>query len=203
MSEPQPLTVYNNNKTHQTAPSLTNLHVSPTLMDKGIYFLWLHTYSWGHFLETGHNNLDKDKRAGAWRMLDGTLTSVFHLLLSLLLWRLCPTLCSPGKPQLLIPCSFLCNNPFHLILEQLQILLFTPHWWYNPQVDPALNPKADYFFMTRLCLFSPCGRFADWMNWKVWRFGLNNTSHTPTPFFLPSIDLHTGNFKLSLSAENL
>lgn len=47
---------------------------------------------------------------------------------------------------------------------------------------PVPHSPEHSSFITWLCLFSPCGPFADWMNWKGWRFGLNNTvPPTPTP----------------------
>lgn len=54
---------------------------------------------------------------------------------------------------------------------------------YNdkPQVAPVPHPQVHSSFITWLCLFSPCGPFSDWMNWKGWRFELNNTSYSPTP----------------------
>lgn len=50
---------------HQTPASLCACCQVEKLMDGGFYFLWLQTNSWGHFLDTGHNNLDKDNQAGA------------------------------------------------------------------------------------------------------------------------------------------
>lgn len=42
-------------------------------------------------------------------------------------------------------------------------------------------PPVPPSFITCLCLFPPCGPFSNWINWKGWRFELNNTinSHTP------------------------
>ena len=51
----------------------------------------------------------------------------------------------------------------------------------KPQVAPVPHPQVHSSFITWLCLLSPCGPFSDWMNWKGWRFELNNTSYSPTP----------------------
>lgn len=79
-------------------------------------------------------------------------------------------------------CDSACRRRKQLSMWQLRNMLCTV---YNdkPQVAPVPHPAARSSFITLLCLFSPCGPFSDWMNWKGWRFELNNTSysHNPTP----------------------
>lgn len=70
-------------------------------------------------------------------------------------------------------------------MQQLRRMLFSTVHNDKPQVAPVAHPPAHSSFITWLCLFSPCGLFSDWMNWKGWRFDLNNTSdsHNPAPHF--------------------
>lgn len=68
-------------------------------------------------------------------------------------------------------------------MRQLGHMLLSTVYNDKPQVAPVRHSPLHLSFITWLCLFSPCGPFSDWMNWKGWRFELNNTSYscTPTP----------------------
>lgn len=74
---------------------------------------------------------------------------------------------------------------------------------YNdkPQVALVQHPQTYSSFITWLCLFSPCGPFSDWMNWKGWGFELNNTSysHNPMPHLQKASHPHAAGCKFCFS----